>query len=80
MKKEDEFVLNVQCTKCKKQFNFASYLNEEDIGKNIAELVIEKCHGNDILCKDCLKKSKKLLISINHKFFELPLNGKIKRI
>jgi len=59
---KEEIVLNVQCIKCKKKFDFASYFTEEDIGKNIAELVLEKCYGNEILCKECLKKSKKFLV------------------
>jgi len=71
---KEEIVLNVQCIKCKKRFDFASYLTEEDIGKNIAELVLEKCRGNDILCKDCLKKSKKLLIRMpNSQYLTLNL-------
>lgn len=66
MKKEDDesLILNVLCSKCKKRFDFASYLNEDDIGKNIAELVLEKCYGNDILCKDCLAKSNKILVKL----------------
>lgn len=61
MKKEVLLELNVECAHCKKRFNFADYLTEDDYGRHIAYLVLEKCNGNLILCESCLADSKKII-------------------
>ena len=52
MKKEGhEF--KVECHECGARFDFADYLADEDYSKHIAEIVLEKCGGDLILCKNC---------------------------
>lgn len=57
----DGFELRVECSKCGKRFDFADYLTTYDEDKHIAELVIEKCGGDRILCDDCRNLVRKTL-------------------
>jgi len=56
-----DFELRVECKKCGKRFDFADYLTSEDEDKHIAEIVLEKCGGNDILCDKCRSEARKVL-------------------
>ena len=61
MKKEEGINLNVECHECGKQFDFSEYFLEEDSDKHIAEIVLEKCGGDLILCKKCKALERKTL-------------------
>lgn len=74
MEKEDfaDFELRVECKKCGKRFDFADYFTSEDEDKHIAELVLEKCGGDDILCDKCRSEMRKV---VDRGEFELVSHG-----
>jgi len=61
MKKESGVSFNVECHECGKQFDFSEHLIEEDNDKHIAEIILEKCGGDLILCKKCSALKRKTL-------------------
>ncbi len=53
--------LRVQCHECGRVFNFADYINDSDSDKIIAELVLEKCGGDTIICSDCKQLERNVI-------------------
>jgi len=60
MAKRKDYYFPVECGSCKKIFDFGDYLTTEDEGKHIAEIILEKCGGDFLICDKCLKEKKVL--------------------
>src|SRR3989344_8927166 len=61
--KKGEFMFPVECHECGEVFDFANYIESmTDLkDKHIAELVLEKCDGDTILCQKCMKLGRKVI-------------------
>jgi|SRR3989339_1587246 len=60
-KRKGEDLFRVQCHECGKIFDFADYLKNWDDEKIMAEVVLEKCKGDNILCDECVKLNRKII-------------------
>ena len=63
-----KFNFPVECYSCGKEFDFGDYLTFEDESKHIAEIVVEKCGGNELLCDDCRRRKARVLESGRFEF------------
>jgi len=61
-KRRGETYFPVECGVCKRVFDFGDYLTPEDENKHIAELVLEKCGGDILVCDKC-KRGKRIVDS-----------------
>ena len=59
--RREKFNFPVECYSCGKEFDFGDYLTSEDESKHIAEIVVEKCGGDELLCDNCRKSKAKVL-------------------
>ena len=51
----------VECYECGRVFDFADYLTSDDENRHIAELVIEKCGGDVLLCDRCRNFGRRII-------------------
>jgi hypothetical protein len=61
MKKGDFDELRVECKNCGKRFDFLDYLTSDDEDKHIAEIILDKFGGDDILCEKCKELGKRTI-------------------